>query len=453
MDDALHNGEHLQLRYMTRFSCIGPDCEDHCCYGWRVDINEEGYKRLIAAAAFSAKPIRSRIQAAIKVTAPKKKKERARYSIRHGDDQYCPFLDERGLCDLHANFGHAILPDVCAIYPRKMKRVGDHLEHSATASCPEVSRQLLMHADGADVVPLDLATVDRLSVQTGLDTRDLRPYYRTLVTVRDFVIELLGHDTHTLQERLFLMVWFAKRTADILQKQRLHADLGPVHREMALLRDAKVRAEICRRFEAVEAPAALALMVVRAIVRPNAKGAIRPKWNSLVMGTINSYAHLRTLIPDSTDAADHDRAAANDRGTQTLMTINEVWDEYRERRARVRARLGDRIDQYLRNYTLHQWFHRMATEESDVMLYVLRLLSQQAATKFLLYSDPRVHAALADETLDDDGLVAAMDAVAVDIHYQLSRHIEHGPLITYLVKMLETAQLASLAGAVYLIRF
>src|SRR4051812_10154965 len=34
------------LRYVTRFECIGPRCEDTCCQGWQVFIDEPHFARL-----------------------------------------------------------------------------------------------------------------------------------------------------------------------------------------------------------------------------------------------------------------------------------------------------------------------------------------------------------------------------------------------------------------------
>lgn len=32
-------------QYMAKFRCIGNECEDSCCVGWRVTIDEETYKK------------------------------------------------------------------------------------------------------------------------------------------------------------------------------------------------------------------------------------------------------------------------------------------------------------------------------------------------------------------------------------------------------------------------
>jgi len=35
----------LMPTYVSRFTCIGGDCEDTCCAGWGVTLDEETYHR------------------------------------------------------------------------------------------------------------------------------------------------------------------------------------------------------------------------------------------------------------------------------------------------------------------------------------------------------------------------------------------------------------------------
>ena len=35
----------LVPRYMRDFSCIGSECEDTCCVGWRVHVDKRTYKK------------------------------------------------------------------------------------------------------------------------------------------------------------------------------------------------------------------------------------------------------------------------------------------------------------------------------------------------------------------------------------------------------------------------
>src|SRR6478672_11845376 len=40
------SGSVCTPRYLTRFLCLGPDCEDNCCAGWQgIDVDLETYRR------------------------------------------------------------------------------------------------------------------------------------------------------------------------------------------------------------------------------------------------------------------------------------------------------------------------------------------------------------------------------------------------------------------------
>ena len=36
----------LAARYVARFACIGPACEDTCCSGWSIPVDRDHYRRL-----------------------------------------------------------------------------------------------------------------------------------------------------------------------------------------------------------------------------------------------------------------------------------------------------------------------------------------------------------------------------------------------------------------------
>ena len=35
--------EFITTKYMTRFSCLGPECEDSCCHWWTVTMDRQDY--------------------------------------------------------------------------------------------------------------------------------------------------------------------------------------------------------------------------------------------------------------------------------------------------------------------------------------------------------------------------------------------------------------------------
>ena len=61
-----------------------------------------------------------------------------RFQLAHQADGACVFLDERGLCRIHAKFGEAAKPLACRIYPYAFHPAGKQVTVSLRFSCPSV---------------------------------------------------------------------------------------------------------------------------------------------------------------------------------------------------------------------------------------------------------------------------------------------------------------------------
>ena len=64
------------------------------------------------------------------------------WRLNHQDDGACVFLDERGLCRIHARFGEAAKPLACRVYPYAVHPVSGSLTVSLRFSCPSVVQNL-----------------------------------------------------------------------------------------------------------------------------------------------------------------------------------------------------------------------------------------------------------------------------------------------------------------------
>ncbi len=74
-----------------------------------------------------------------------------RYQLAHQADGACVFLDEHGLCRIHAKFGEAAKPLACRIYPYAFHPAGKKVTVSLRFSCPSVvanlGRSMTQNAD------------------------------------------------------------------------------------------------------------------------------------------------------------------------------------------------------------------------------------------------------------------------------------------------------------------
>ncbi len=63
---------------------------------------------------------------------------RKRYRLAHQAEGGCVFLDERGMCRIHAKFGESAKPLACRIYPYAFHPAGKSFAVSLRFSCPSV---------------------------------------------------------------------------------------------------------------------------------------------------------------------------------------------------------------------------------------------------------------------------------------------------------------------------
>ena len=99
--------------YYEKFHCIADQCKDNCCYGWEIDIDEGtmDYYRSLGG-------------------------ELGKMIMR--EDGYCPFLNEKKLCDICIKMGEEALSEICTEFPRFTMEYEDVREKILSLACEEV---------------------------------------------------------------------------------------------------------------------------------------------------------------------------------------------------------------------------------------------------------------------------------------------------------------------------
>lgn len=123
----------LELPTIQNWSChnCGGCCRQHAIY-----ITEAEEQR-ITGQNWTDLPDWPAGQSAFVADGPRGQKRLATRS-----DGSCVFLDEKGLCRIHARFGEPAKPLACQIYPYAFHPAGDGLTVSLRFSCPSVVRNL-----------------------------------------------------------------------------------------------------------------------------------------------------------------------------------------------------------------------------------------------------------------------------------------------------------------------
>lgn len=70
-----------------------------------------------------------------------------RYRLAHQPDGSCIFLNEQGLCRIHAKFGEPAKPLACQVYPYAFHPAGNEIAVSLRFSCPSVVSNLGQRVD------------------------------------------------------------------------------------------------------------------------------------------------------------------------------------------------------------------------------------------------------------------------------------------------------------------
>ena len=112
--------------YYEKFHCIADQCKDNCCYGWEIDIDEGTMDYYRSLGGELGKEITSHIR------------EGEENTMIMREDGYCPFLNEKKLCDICIKMGEEALSEICTEFPRFTMEYEDVREKILSLACEEV---------------------------------------------------------------------------------------------------------------------------------------------------------------------------------------------------------------------------------------------------------------------------------------------------------------------------
>lgn len=194
----------LQPEYIKEFGCIGAECEDSCCIGWRVDLDKKTYLNYKKISNQELKPIIEKM-----VNRKHNKKSDEFYgSIKMESNNRCPFLNEESLCKIYIDAGEEHLSETCTFYPRYARKIDGKLERSSTISCPEVSRLALLNPDGITFEYVEENYDEKIKINSSLNTEEhnfVTKPQRYFWDIRIFSIGLLQNRKYDLGERLIIL--------------------------------------------------------------------------------------------------------------------------------------------------------------------------------------------------------------------------------------------------------
>ncbi|MDK0560186.1 flagellin lysine-N-methylase [Clostridium perfringens] len=121
--------------YFNEFKCIASECEDTCCAGWEIVIDDETHKRYEKVEGEFGEILRSKIV---------KSDGENIFLLNNGN---CSFLNEKKMCEIYINLGEDHLCYTCQQFPRYTEEFLDLKEVGLSLSCPEAARIILRKAE------------------------------------------------------------------------------------------------------------------------------------------------------------------------------------------------------------------------------------------------------------------------------------------------------------------
>ena len=209
---TLHPTRRIQALvplYTQRFACIGSDCEDTCCSGWRVTID----KKTFTTYKQSTNPqLVDRLESKVKrVRSQSSDSNYARMELdpKTGD---CPMIEEH-LCSIQKELGEDKLSNTCFTFPRVSKEFGGIHQQALTLSCPEAARLALLADDAMSFTQSEITvrpdTIEKQKPVRGLSLDQMNE-------VRFFCVQLLKEPELLLWQKLALLGLFCETITEAL---------------------------------------------------------------------------------------------------------------------------------------------------------------------------------------------------------------------------------------------
>lgn len=117
--------------YYKSFHCIASDCRHSCCIGWEIDIDEKTMDKYRRIGGDMCKKLAENIS----------EDDTAHFIL--GDNERCPFLNEKNLCELILFGGEDMLCNICTDHPRFRSFFPGRTEVGIGLCCEEAARIII----------------------------------------------------------------------------------------------------------------------------------------------------------------------------------------------------------------------------------------------------------------------------------------------------------------------
>ena len=182
--------------YMADFKCIAGDCEETCCAGWYIAIDEPTYKKY---KKVKQPDMKKRFDKELVVKKGSTPECAAKIKLKNNR---CAFLAKDNLCDIYKQLGEQYLSQTCTMYPRNTNALGERLELSLALSCPEAARKILLRKEPIQFkVQEDGASLPVVGASLKLQLNQPKHFEDYILKMRSILIAIWQESSYNIQDK------------------------------------------------------------------------------------------------------------------------------------------------------------------------------------------------------------------------------------------------------------
>lgn len=126
---------HIYPDYYNDLKCIASKCRHNCCIGWEIDIDDSTLELYQNVDGEFGQRLKDNIELS----------DTPHFAL--SNNERCPFLNNKNLCDIIRNLGENHLCDICREHPRFHNELPDRVESGLGMCCEEAARIILSKKD------------------------------------------------------------------------------------------------------------------------------------------------------------------------------------------------------------------------------------------------------------------------------------------------------------------
>ncbi|MBQ8796129.1 MAG: flagellin lysine-N-methylase [Clostridia bacterium] len=180
--------------YFENFKCIAEKCRHNCCIGWEIDIDPQTLACYQSAEGEFGKRLRKNISL-----------EGTPHFIL-GENERCPFLNKKNLCDIFINLGESKLCSICTEHPRFYNTFDTHNEAGLGLCCEEAARLII-----TDKTPFKLNLTEEMQNEVTILREKifqiLQDYSKDIYKRTENMLSLFFKESPQLSLKAFLPVF------------------------------------------------------------------------------------------------------------------------------------------------------------------------------------------------------------------------------------------------------